>query len=280
MKKKKVILTVVAALAAAVLLLIAAVGILTLCDRSVSVGRYIESKRGTPIIVVGDRPIRMNDLSDGGDLFSSLETGDLLLVLRTAAIAQIYPAETGTYACLRLGGGDIEDISEAALTQLDEFGWIDYTPTVRDPFEGADKVDFEAQYIRTGRRDDELVFPSVTIITSRSMLDRYYEQNKNRFDLERREKVAGDSTIGFLDAVDKYDEEFFKNKKLVFVLVEEGSGSVRHKVTEVLSLNGKLQVTIRRIVPEIGTDDMAEWHIMVELDRDVKIKNASAVELK
>lgn len=281
MKLAKRTLAVIAAIvgtAVAVLLLTAL--ICTVTDRTVAVGRYIESKKGTPIVVVGDRPIRMNDLSDDGELFATLEEGDLILVTHTA-VAQIYPAITGVYNCLRLGGGSIEDISETALAELDEFGWIDYTPPPeRDPFAESAKAAFEAHYIRTNGYHKNVEYPYAVIITSAAQLNRYYKQNRHKYDLERREKAASDSTAGFLDAVDKYDDAFFKDKKLVMIILEEGSGSVRHKVTRVGNEAGRLYVSIERTAPEICTADMAEWHIILELDRTVNIKSADRVEVK
>lgn len=265
--------TVLAALVTAVILLIT--------GRGVSAGRYIESQKGTPIVVVGDEPIRMNDLSGGeGDMFEGLETGDLIFVVHDG-VNEIYPAETGAYFCLRLGGGDIGDISETALAGLDELGWIDYTPDPkRDPFAESAEVAFEAQYIRTDGYHEDVEYPYAVMITSAAQLDRYYEQNKFKYDLERREKVYSDSTIGFLDAADKYDEAFFKDKKLVMIILEEGSGSVRHKVTRVGNEAGRLYVSVERIVPEMGTDDMAKWHIILELDRGVNVKKAADVFVK
>lgn len=281
MKLLKRVLTVLGcAVAATALVVLVTAVILQITGRGVSVGRYIESKKGTPMVVVGDSPIRMNDLSEGGELFARLEEGDLILVTHTA-VAEVYPAETGVYFCLRLGGGSIEDISETALIGLDELGWIDHTPDPeRDPFAEAAEVAFEAQYIRTNGYHEDVEYPYAVIITSAAQLDRYYDQNKHQYDLERRDNVAGDSTIGFLDAADKYDEAFFKDKKLVMIIIEEGSGSVRHRVTRVGNEGGSLYVSIERTAPEICTDDMAEWHIILELDREVNIKKADRVEVK
>ncbi len=281
MKLAKRIFTVLAAIAVATVIAVLLTALmLAVTDRGIAVGRYIESKKGTPIVVVGDRPIRMNDLSEDGELFDRLEEGDLILVTHTA-VAEIYPAITGVYSCLRLCGGSIEDMSETALAELDELGWIDHTPKPeRDPFAESAKVDHAAQYIRTNGYHEDVEYPYAVIITSVAQLDRYYEQNKHQCDLERREKVNSDNTIGFLDAVDKYDEEFFKDKKLVMIILEEGSGSVRHKVTRVGNEAGRLYVSIERTSPEDCTDDMAEWHIILELDRDVNIKNADMVEVK
>lgn len=130
-------------------------------------------------------------------------------------------------------------------------------------------LDFSAVYIRTdGGREGEQ-YPLAVLIDSRSALDAYYRDNKDNYYLERREIVYSDTSVGFLDACDKYTEDFFKENCLVLVLVEEGSGSIRHEVTKVCkTAEGLTEVHVRSIVPECGTCDMALWHIIVELSRD------------
>lgn len=71
----------------------------------------------------------------------------------------------------------------------------------------------------------------------------------------------------FNEVADKYDEAFFEDNTLLLVYVGEGSGSIRHKVLNVTRKGQKLNVEIERIVPEIGTCDMAGWLIAVELNK-------------
>lgn len=134
------------------------------------------------------------------------------------------------------------------------------------------------QYIRTDGYRDGAEFPRVEIIRSVEELDSYYEANKGFFDLERNPDPASDSTLGFLDACDEYDAAYFEDNYLVFVLLEEGSGSIRHEVTETtISSDGELTVFIDTITPEIGTCDMAEWHIILEMSRKVEVADADDV---
>lgn len=139
--------------------------------------------------------------------------------------------------------------------------------TVGDGRQTMEAVQYRAQYIRTngamGSRK-----PQVEIIGSLQALQDYYTHNRETFDLERKEKVYADTTIGFLDACDGYDESFFEKNYLVFIRLEEGSGSIRHEVVGVKQTGEqKLSIYINRIIPEQGTDDMAQWHIIVELSR-------------
>ena len=144
----------------------------------------------------------------------------------------------------------------------------------------ADPVKYDAQYIRTNACHEGTEYPAARIIRSVEELNAYYNTNKNKFDLERHDQVYTDSTIGFLDACDKYNEAYFENQILVMVLLEEGSGSNRHEVDSVkASSDGKLYVDISSIVPEVGTCDMAQWHILIELEASVDITSESNVEV-
>ena len=138
---------------------------------------------------------------------------------------------------------------------------------------------FEAQYIRTDGYSEDKNYPFHVVINSREELEAYYEANKEVFDLERKEKVYSDTTIGFLDACDKYDDAYFERQNLVLIVLEEGSGSIRHEITDVRphsTEDGRLvgwDITINRIVPEVGTDDMAQWHLLLEVQMYDVIKS-------
>ena len=137
------------------------------------------------------------------------------------------------------------------------------------------EVEWAAQYVRTNGYFEGVLYPSVRIIDGLQELKDYYNTWHEVFDLERKEKVYSDTTIGFLDACDHYDEAFFEKNYLIFVLLEEGSGSIRHEVRSVQqTTDKKISISIDRKVPEVGTSDMAEWHIILELSRDVLVENS------
>ena len=139
-------------------------------------------------------------------------------------------------------------------------------------------IDFSAQYIRTDGYREDVQYPVVKIIRSVGELNAYYEANKEEYSLGRNDNVASDTTVGFLDACDQYDDAYFEDHILVMVLLEEGSGSVRHKVRSVhVSAGGQCCIYIDRIVPEAGTCDMAEWHILIEPEAGVKIEKESDI---
>ena len=139
-------------------------------------------------------------------------------------------------------------------------------------------VSFISRYIRTDGYDEDAKYPDVKIIRSVGELHEYYSVNKDKYDFERKDEVYSDTTIGFLDACDKYDEAYFKNQILVMVLLEEGSGSIRHNVESVkVAQDDKLYINICAIVPEVGTCDMAEWHILIEPEDGIDVVNEADV---
>ena len=115
---------------------------------------------------------------------------------------------------------------------------------------------FEAQYIRTnGYREGEC-YPRALVIDSKAALEGYCAENARHYDFTR----------GFYEAIQKYDSAWFDAHELIIVVLEEGSGSIYHEVTRVFGL-GDASVDITQFVPEVCTDDMAEWHILIELGR-------------
>ena len=142
---------------------------------------------------------------------------------------------------------------------------------------------FEAQYIRTNGYSEDRSYPYHVIIDSKEELDAYYEANKELFDLERKEVVYADTTIGFLDACDKYDDAYFERQNLVLIILEEGSGSIRHEITDVRRRwdeNGASlgwDITINRNAPELITADMAQWHLFLEVQMGNVMKDGDNV---
>lgn len=170
------------------------------------------------------------------------------------------------------------------IIEYDEFGGELYLPLCElfgAPFVGSTDImevmevieTSDIQYIRTNQIGGEFANNTIVLIESAEELSDYYEANKETFDLERRETVYSDTSVGFLDACDTYTDEWFETNNLLLVIVGEGSGSVRHKITSVTIRNYDLesfneedfalQINVQRLVPEIGTCDMAEWHIMI-----------------
>ena len=137
-------------------------------------------------------------------------------------------------------------------------------------------MDFTAQYIRTNGYNDGEEYPKTLWITSREELDDYYAANSERYFLGHVDEVYSDTGIGFADAAEKYDDDFFVSHNLILVVLEEPSGSIRHEVTGVARYPSMLDIvqyfvrpSITRTVPEVGTADMAEWHVIIEVGKDI-----------
>lgn len=141
-------------------------------------------------------------------------------------------------------------------------------------------ADYSVQYIRTDGYHKGARFPRAVTVTSPEELTKYYETNKDIFWLERNPNPAADGTRGFLDACDSYTKEFFETNYLVFVLLEEGSGSIRHRVEGVTHRpDGTLQVSVTTLTPEVGTCDMAQWHIILALPLSAKVEDGEKVQI-
>lgn len=147
-----------------------------------------------------------------------------------------------------------------------------------------ERISFEAQYVSTKiRKIDERKYPVITVIHSKEELNSYYEANKGLYNLERRDKVYEDDTMGFLNACDRYDEEYFKAQELVLVLLYEVSSSTKHEVTDLYwnsSAEKQLKIVIDREVSGFGNLGEAYWHIFIEIEKGVEIAEGAQVVLE
>lgn len=236
----------------------------------ISIGRLYFADNGTYLIDSDDMAMRVSDCSDDAELFKGYQNGDKVILFHDG-VNETYPAQTGGYYIIRTSKGDGTYKPADEILGIQELGSDGYLLA-------AQKVDFDVQYIRTGAQNYEGPFPAVAVIHSTDELTAYYEANKEQFYLERREDPGSDSTIGFLDACDKYDAAFFEDNALVFVVLEEGSGSTRHNIESVkVDANGIMFINVLSIDPEAGTCDMAYWHIMTEVPKDSVPADADGV---
>lgn len=245
-----------------------------------SVGRCLVADNGSYMFIDGNSPIVMGNRKDKPGMFSGLETGDKILLLHDG-IAESYPGRTGAYWCMKLEDGTQTDIPKQVMEELVELGWT-IVGNEAEPKAGAPAPEayaFEAQYIRTDGYSEDRSYPYHTVISSRAELEAYYEAYKDIYNLERRENVYADSTIGFLDACDKYDDAYFERQNLVLIVLQEGSGSIRHEITDVRRNmeNGGWDITIDSKSPEVETCDMAQWHLFLEVQMGDVIKPTDKV---
>jgi len=108
---------------------------------------------------------------------------------------------------------------------------------------------FSVHYVRTSWYEGK---SGVTVITSVDELNRHFANSTD--------------WLGN-DFIHQYTAEFFNKNYLVIVALTENSGSNRHRV-DMVDENGDIVIT--RLLPEIGTMDMAGWDIIIELDNSFK----------
>lgn len=222
-------------------------------------------------LVENDTSMIVSDQSKGGELFSGYSNGDKIILLHDG-VEESLPARTGGYFAVRISKGE-ENYKPAddilGIVRVED-------PTCTEDVQLAGPIDFHAEYVRTDGHHEDTVYPVLTIIRSVDELNDYYNANKDRYYLERQYNPHNEAVIGFLDVCDKYDEEFFSEKALIFIMTTEGSGSIGHRVERVSASGNEVCIEIKRIVPEGDhTCDTAQWHIIVEVDNAVRVKNTT-----
>lgn len=171
-----------------------------------------------------------------------------------------------------------------SIDSLDYYG-IEYITFSKSEAGDPEAYVFDAQYIRTDGYSADCIYPYYVVIDSKEELMRYYEANKSIYDFERRDTVYSDSTKGFLDACDKYDESYFDGNNLVLIVLQEGSGSIRHEIVDVRARRDKngaqmgWDIEVKSSSPEIMTDDIAQWHLFLEVQMGNVISKEDAVWL-
>jgi len=114
---------------------------------------------------------------------------------------------------------------------------------------------------------DDAIYPKSVKISSVSELAEYYEKNKNTYQFQTGYYGGPCMTDDVFGGTTGFGDGFFEYRFLLFVILEEGSGSIRHRVESAQPENGALYVEITRIIPEVGTADMAQWHIVLDIDK-------------
>ncbi len=136
----------------------------------------------------------------------------------------------------------------------------------------------EAMYIR-GEHEVALDEPKVEMLKSYDELKDYYDTNKETYLLTNVRKLISGVKYeegDFLQFCEKYDEDYFKDKSLAIVYITEGSGSIRHKVTDI---KGHI-IEVERISTKSGlvTDDIANWRIVVEVHKDIDVTEVKIIK--
>ncbi len=112
MKAKKKVLVIGGSIVGGILCLLAAGAIiLAVKGLTVRVGMYA----GDGVVLFDGSPVVTVDHTRDGKLFSGLQPGDTILVLRNNAELCSYPGATGMYKCVKLKSGDQSDVPEGIL---------------------------------------------------------------------------------------------------------------------------------------------------------------------
>ena len=164
-------------------------------------------------------------------------------------------------ACNRIGDNNGDHrIGEESVKTYNDTEWLNEPPHISD----LDTKDFDVQYIRAGIKAEDYIYPAAKIFCTEDELKDYLTNETHMSE-------------NLLSACEKYDSEYFKDQILVAVLLEEGSGSIRHEVERIGVDSGELWVEIKSIVPEACTADMAWWHILIEPESGVDIESEEDV---
>ncbi|MBR3767716.1 MAG: hypothetical protein IKL10_05695 [Clostridia bacterium] len=250
--KKKIIISVSVILAVFIVGLLGGITIMYFEDIGISTGHALISSNSTVFLVRENTPIRLS--SENVEKLQAYETGDKLLVVHSG-VAESYPAVTKVLFHTKIGNGSESDISQEVISSLSTLGW-----TKKEAENEEQSFKFSAQYIRTGLPIEDIPdMPIVTVIKTLEELNNFTEDRKKHYGTNE----------DFIKAVNSFNEEFFKEKALIFTFLEEGSGSISHKVEKVVSSGeNELSVYINRVVPEVGTCDMAYHYIITSLSKE------------
>lgn len=126
---------------------------------------------------------------------------------------------------------------------------------------GAKDITFDADYIRTDGNIKEVAEPVIVKIKSVKELEKYYNENKDNYNLTDNSELSA----SFATEIDKYDEEYFNNNILLFVLVQEESSAIYHTVN---SINDKGSIIIDKKHSDKDSNDIATWHIVIEVSKE------------
>jgi hypothetical protein len=170
--------------------------------------------------------------------------------------------------CNNINTGESEKEEETVVvgnTDNDEISASteDKGEIIKKPSDSARELEFKASYERSPYYNSSKKYPIITICKSKECLK------------EHEGKVKG-LTVSMLSCtsenrdvnISRYDDEFFAKNALIIITLDESSGSVRHNVKKVIKEGNEISIAIERKVPELGTADMAEWNIYIELNAE------------
>lgn len=112
------------------------------------------------------------------------------------------------------------------------------------------------EYYHHQLQDDEWV-----LFTSVEQMDEYFAQLDDETYQYFKPNLTEEQRA-------QYSSDFFYNKALLLVLVEESSGSIEVSLEKYVVAGNTATVTVKELSPMIHTDDMAYYTFAIELSHD------------
>lgn len=75
------------------------------------------------------------------------------------------------------------------------------------------------------------------------------------------------SSDSFKNQLGEYTDEYFRNKDIIIINIQESSSSNTLKVSSVEKTESAITVAIKRKTPDVGTDALKTWSFIVELEK-------------
>lgn len=123
----------------------------------------------------------------------------------------------------------------------------------------SEAADLDVQYLRTTWADSSEPL-TAQYLNTRTELTGYLAQYP---------EDAATLTL----ATECYDDAYFETAALLAVPLEEPSSSITPSVAEVSAVESGYEVIIRRETPDVVTDDMSSWLILIETDASAEAAN-------
>ena len=166
------------------------------------------------------------------------------------------------------GGNDMPSTPQPTPDLTPDIDTDTTPPPTAEPQPPGDVSSIKVVYSRISWREN--MFETVKIQSVDELQDFY--ENLKAIDIN---SLDDDLVWRFTDG--HYDDEFFTSHFLVLITTSENSGSNRHELTSIEENNGVLTIHIDRLLPYIGTMDMAGWLIIIELSNDYSINETNVI---
>ncbi len=195
-----------------------------------------------------------------------------------------FPSIKSHYITVHYSDGTSENIKDAfgvgrvTIADLDKFDIGYYAePKVTD-------LEYKATFIRADSMSDDAysIFwqehsenpSSIAISSTQHILVAHIADEKelsalyNDISQHYQTNISYNNAISFDEHITAYDESFFAEKSLLILALQESSGSISHEVEFVRGRKSPLvYACIKRIIPDFGTADMADWFAFIEVSK-------------